>query len=103
MNIAYRTLFAGMLSIVFCSTAIAHQAGHGDWSGGVSVVVTPSGHLSWSGGLNYGPVAIHAPRYVGIPAPYQAPVCRHRSHRHPMMHHHGHKHWKKHRRHHHYH
>ena len=103
MNMAYKTLIAGMLSIVFCGTAIAHQTRHNDWSGGVSVVVTPGGQLSWSGGLTYGPMAVHAPRYIGMSAPYPAPYCRHRSHRHPEWHHPGHKHWKKHRRSHHHH
>lgn len=95
MNIAYKTLFAGMLSIVFCGTAVAHGSGHGDWSGGVSVYVAPDGQLSWSGGLNYGPVVTHAPGYVAVPAPYRGPVCHHRSHRQPVVHHRGYKHWKK--------
>ena len=107
MNIAYKTLFAGMLAMVFCGTAVAHDRGHGDWSGGVSVIVGPHGELAWSGGLNYGPVVTHAPRYVRVPAPYRGPVCGHPSHRHPVVHHHGHKHWRKHwkrhHRHHHYH
>jgi hypothetical protein len=108
MNIAYKALFAGMLSIVFCGTAIAHDRHDGNWSGGVSIAVTPSGHVSWGGGLNYGyaPAAVYPDRHARIiaPAGYYGPVCRHPSHRAPVAHHRGHrhhkhnKHWKKHHR-----
>lgn len=108
MNIAYRTLFAGMLAIVFCGPAIAHDRHDGNWSGGVSIAVTPSGHVSWGGGLNYGyaPAAAYPVRQARIivDGSHYGPACRHPSHRVFVAHHRGHrthkrqKHWKKHRR-----
>ena len=76
MNLAYRTLFAGMLSLVFCGTAIAHDSRHGDWTGGIAIAVTPGGQVSWSGGLNYGPATYYPARHAVIPAPHRGPVCR---------------------------
>ena len=96
MNLAYRTLFAGMLSLVFCGTAIAHDSHHGDWSGGISIAVAPGGHVSWGGGLNYGPVTHYPARYVVLSAPYRGQICRHPSHRNPGHHWKGHRHGKKH-------
>lgn len=97
MNTAYRTLFAGMLAIVFCGTALAHERHHGEWSGGVTIAVAPGGELSWYGGLAYGPELAYPVRRAAVPRAYRVPMCHHPSHRHPVAYRHGHRHGKKHR------
>ena len=97
MNIAYKALFAGMLAMVFTGPAIAHDARHGAWTGGVTVAVTPAGELAWSGGLAYGPLVSYAPRPLVVAPPVYRPVCGHPSHRRHVAHPRGHKHWKRHR------
>ena len=80
MNIAYQTLFAGMLAVVFSGPAVAHDYHGGNWSGGLTVAVTPGGHLSVGGALGYGPVvALPAPRVAYVDHGYR-PACRHPSH-----------------------
>ncbi len=97
MNRAYRALFAGMLSIVFTGTAIAHDPYGGSWSGGVSVAVTPHGDLAWSGGLSYGAAVTYPVRHVvAVPVHDYGPVCGHPSHRRHVAHGKRHKHWKRH-------
>ena len=100
MNIAYRTLFAGMLSIVFCSTAVAHDRHHrhdDDSSSDYYVSVSRSGHGSWRVGLDYRGVAAyprrHAEDYVVYGSRYRPP-CHHPSHRRPVVHRRGHKHYR---------
>lgn len=81
MNTAYQTLFAGMLAIVFSATAVAHEDHRGDWSGGLTVAVTPGGQIALGGAVGYGPVmALPAPRVAYVDRGYR-PVCRHPSHR----------------------
>lgn len=101
MNTAYRTLFAGMLAIVFSATAVAHDNHGADWSGGLSVAVTPGGHLSVGGALAYGPVvALPAVRVAYVEHGYR-PVCRHPSHRYDRRYRGEYRHGKGHGRHHH--
>ena len=82
MNSAYRTLFAGMLAIVFTGSALAHQAVDSAWTGGVSLAVLPSGQVSWSGGLAFGSVVAQPAYRAVVPVPQRVPVCGHPSHRH---------------------
>ena len=56
MNLAYRTLFAGMLAILFCSTAVAHERHVSGWTGGVALSVSHRGEVNWDGRFSYGPV-----------------------------------------------
>lgn len=97
MNTAYRTLFAGMLAIVFCGTAIAHDRHHGGWSGGVSVAVVPGGDLYWTGRLDYGADIAYPVRRVFVPRGYRVLMCHHPSHRRPVVVRNGHRHGTRHR------
>ena len=97
MNLAYRTLFAGMLAIVFCSTAVAHERHVSGWTGGVAVSVSTHGGLYWDGGFGYGPVVAYPARRVALPRVYHVPLCHHPIHHHPVVHRRGHRHGNKHR------
>jgi hypothetical protein len=97
MNLAYRTLFAGMLAIVFCSTAVAHERHVSGWTGGVAVSVSTHGGLYWDGGFRYGPVVAYPARRVAWPRIHRVPLCHHPIHRHPVVHRRGHRHGNEHR------
>lgn len=80
MNTAFKTLFAGMLALVFSATAIAHDHVDGSWTGGVSVSVLPGGQVAWGGGISYGAVVYQPVSQVLVPAPRHYPACQHPSH-----------------------
>ena len=80
MNTAFKTLFAGMLALVFSATAIAHDNVDGSWSGGVTVSVLPGGQVALGGGVSYGPVVYQPVTHAVVPVPHHYPACRHPSH-----------------------
>ena len=97
MNLAHRTLLAGMLAIVLCGTAIAHDRHDGGWTGGVTVTLAPRGDFYWHGGLGYSPVVVYPARQLARHRAYRVPMCHHPAHRHPVVYDRGHRHGRKHR------
>ena len=100
MNTAYKTLLAGMLTIVFSGPALAHQSGqtNSGWSGGATIVLQPDGQVHVGGSIGYAVNAVYAPHQpvYYTPAPHHVahPVCGHPSHYRPRGHH-GPRHFKK--------
>lgn len=91
MNFARKALLIGMFAVVFASPAIAHDVRDGNWSGGVTVAVTPAGNLALSGGLAYGPVVAYAARPMIVAGPpVFRPVFVHPSQRRHAAHGRGH-------------
>ena len=100
MNKAFKTLFAGMLALVFSATAVAHDRTDGVWGGGLSVAVLPSGDLAWSGGVTYSQAVYQPVSHAVVQVPGHRVSCRHPSHYrhrgHGSKHGHGRKHRNRH-------
>ena len=80
MNRAFKTLFAGVLVLVFSSTAVAHDRVDGAWGGGLSVSVLPSGDLALSGAVSYGQAIYPPVSHAVVQVPVYRVACRHPSH-----------------------
>lgn len=107
MNVAYKTLLAGMLAIVFSGPALAHHSVQPDsgWTGGATIVLQPDGQVHVGGSIGYAVNTVYAspqPVYYA-PAPHHiaSQGCRHPSHYRPRGHHGRKYHGKRHGRHHH--
>jgi hypothetical protein len=100
MNRAFKTLFAGMLALVFSATAVAHDRVDGAWTGGLAVSVLPSGDLAWSGGVTYGAPIYQPVSHAVVQVPVHRVLCQHPSHYrhrgHGKKHGHGRKHRNRH-------
>ena len=86
MKASYSTLLAGILALVFCGTAIAHDSGYysapATTNGYGSIVIWSNGQgaLGWSANLGLGVPLGYAQGYVAW-APHQHLAgCRHPSH-----------------------
>lgn len=86
MKASYMTLLAGVLALVFCGTAIAHDSGYYDaysgahWSGNVIVWSGGQGYGGWSGNLSYGTPPGYLPGYIAWAPHRHVQGCRHPSH-----------------------
>lgn len=86
MKASYTTLLAGVLALVFCGTAIAHDSGYhqppatGQLSGTVVLWSGGQGYTGWSGSLSYGLPPGYQPGYIAWAPHRHLRACRHPSH-----------------------
>ncbi len=97
MNKAFKTLFAGMLALVFSATAVAHDRVQGAWSGGVSISVLPGGDVAWTGGVTYAQPVYQPYPHAVVQVPVHRVACQHPSHYRHRGHGKKHGHYRKHR------
>ncbi|MGD2128127.1 MAG: hypothetical protein PVJ33_00445 [Lysobacterales bacterium] len=92
MRASYTTLLAGVLALVFCGTAIAHDSGYyqpsagGQLSGTVVVWSVGQGYSGWSGSLSYGLPPGYRPGYIAWAPHRHVQGCRHPGHFAPPRH-----------------
>lgn len=108
MKYRNRITAIGLLSLVLCGSAAAHEAGGhpaypgGNWAGSAAVWGPPQGGVVWAGTLGYGASHGYTPGFVAwaVPSPsrhFHGSSCRHPGphawgHSHRRGKQHGHKH-----------